>query len=78
MILALEDSFNVASRYTAQLLLEKKIRTPEETMRLIDKVTIADVQRVAKDVFKPEKLNLALIGPYKDETRFKKLLRGKK
>ncbi|HUV43173.1 MAG TPA: pitrilysin family protein [Patescibacteria group bacterium] len=77
MVLALEDSFNVASRYAAQLLLEKKIRTPEETMRLIDKVTVADVQRVAKAIFKPEKLNLALIGPYKDEDRFKKLLGGK-
>ncbi|OGV89435.1 hypothetical protein A2Z41_00395 [Microgenomates group bacterium RBG_19FT_COMBO_39_10] len=78
MTLALEDSYNVASRYAAQLLLEKKIRTPEETMRLIDQVSVADVQRVAKDVFKPEKLNLALIGPYKDESRFKKLLRGKR
>jgi len=74
MILALEDSYAVASRYAGQLLLEKKIRTPEETMGLIDKVSAGDVQRVARDIFKPEKLNLVIIGPYKEEGRFKKLL----
>lgn len=75
MILGLEDSKNVAGRYATQLLLEEKIRTPEESMKLIDKVTPEDVQKVAKDIFKPEKLNLAIIGPYKDEGRFKKLLK---
>lgn len=75
LILALEDSQNVASRYSGQVLLEKKIRTPEKAMELFDKVTSEDVRRVAKDIFKPKNLNLAVIGPYKDETRFKKLLR---
>ncbi len=74
MILALEDSYAVASRYANQVLLEKKIRTPKKAMELIDKVTVNDIQRVARDVFKPEKLNLAIIGPYKEEKRFKKLL----
>jgi len=74
MILALEDSQTVASQYAAELLLEKKIRTPQQVMALIDKVTPDDIQRVAKKLLRPEKLNLALIGPYKDETRFKKLL----
>lgn len=75
MILALEDSRSVAERYTAQLLLEKKIRTPKETMTLIDKVTSDDIQRVARKVLRPEKLNLALIGPFRKQERFKKLLK---
>jgi len=75
MILALEDSGQVASRYGYQTLLEKKIRTPKEAMELIDKVTPDDIQRVAKNIFSPKKLNLAIIGPYKTETRFKKLLK---
>ncbi len=74
LILALEDSKNIANRYAAQLILEGQVRTPEQTLKLIDKVTVEDVQRVAKDIFKPQKLNLAIIGPYKEETRFKKLL----
>jgi len=75
LILALEDSKNIANRYAAQLILEGQVRTPEQTLKLINKVTVEDVQRVAKDIFKPQKLNLAIIGPYKEETRFKKLLK---
>jgi predicted Zn-dependent peptidase len=75
LILSLEDSKNVASRYAAQLVLENKIRTPQKTLSLIDKVTAEDIQRVARDIFRPEKLNLALIGPYKSEARFKKILK---
>jgi predicted Zn-dependent peptidase len=74
MILALEDSQMVAGRYVSQLLLEKKIRTPKETMTLIDKVTPDDIQRVARAVFKPKKLNLAIIGPFREPKRFKKVL----
>jgi len=36
---------------------------------------VDDVQTVAQDIFKEEKLNLAIIGPYKDEERFKKILK---
>lgn len=74
LILALEDSYAVALRYATLAVLEKKLRTPEEAMKLIDKVTADDVLRVAKDIFKPEKLNLAVIGPYKDKERFQRLL----
>ena len=55
-------------------LLLGKIRTPDEVFTAIDKVTVDDVTRVAKKLFKPEKLNLAIIGPYKSQTRFVKLL----
>lgn len=72
-VLELEDSRNVAERYAVQRLLEKKLRTPQETMRLIDQVTVDDIQHVAKAVFKPEKLNLAVIGPYQNQDRFRKL-----
>jgi predicted Zn-dependent peptidase len=74
MVLALEDSQHVASRYASQLLLEKKLTTPAQTMREIDKVTAEDVQQVAADLFRSSRLNLALIGPYKNEEEFRKLL----
>jgi len=75
MILGLEDSRRVAARASYQVLLEEKIRTPEETMELIDKVTAKDVQEVAQEAFRSRNLNLAIIGPYKDQARFKKLLK---
>jgi len=74
LVLSLEDSQQVATDYAVELLLEKKIRTPQEIMKLIDQVTVADLQRVAKRLLKPEKLNLAIIGPFQSESRFHKLL----
>ena len=41
----------------------------------IDKVSIDDIKRVAQDIFKPDKLNLALIGPFEDKKIFEGLLR---
>ena len=73
-ILALEDSSNVASRYAIQAVVENKIRTPDEVLGLIDKVTSNDILRVSKKIFRSEKLNLAIIGPYKKSKKFQKLL----
>jgi predicted Zn-dependent peptidase len=73
-ILALEDSFNVASRYAIQEAVEGKLRKPEEVLALIDKVSAKDILRVSRALFQPKKLNLALIGPYRNQGQFKKLL----
>ena len=75
MALELESSDAQASFYAGQELLEKKTLTPEEIFAKIDKVTVSDIQKVAKDIFRPEKLNLALIGPFKDKEKFQKLLK---
>jgi len=72
--LSLESSDNQASFYADQELLKKEILTKEEMFKKIDKVTTSDIKKVAEDIFKPEKLNLALIGPYKEKERFNKLL----
>lgn len=73
--LSLESSDFQASFYSIQELLTGKILTPRQKFNMIDKVTPKDVLKVAKDIFRPEKLNLALIGPFKDEKKFKKLLK---
>ena len=74
-ILSMEDSQNVAEFYALQALLDEKMMDTQEVIEIIDKVTPEDIQRVAKDIFTPEKLNLAIIGPYNDEERFLKLLK---
>lgn len=74
MVLRLEDSYNVAAMYTTQEVLEKEIETPEEILEKVERVTAEDVQRVAKDIFVNQGLNLAVVGPFKEETRFDKLL----
>jgi predicted Zn-dependent peptidase len=74
MILSLESSDALAAFYANQELLEKKILTPEAIFKKINNVTAGDIQKVARDLFRPENLNLAVIGSYDDEKRFRDLL----
>ncbi len=75
MTLSLELSDTQASFYASQELLTGKILTPEERSAKIDEVTVNDIQKVAQDIFKPEKLNLAVIGPFKNGSKFEKMLK---
>jgi predicted Zn-dependent peptidase len=75
MVLSLEDSFRVASFFAGQEILEKKVLLPDEILAKLDAVTNDDIVRVAKDLFKSEKLNLSLIGPFKNEEKFTRLLK---
>ncbi len=67
MFLSMEDSFNVASFYGNKKLLEEKIETPEEIIKKIEKVSRDEVVFLAQEIFKPEKLTLALIGPFTED-----------
>jgi len=73
--LSLESSDVQASFYASQELLTKKILSPKEEFSMVDKVTENDILRVARDIFQPSKLNLALIGPFKHKDKFQKLLK---
>ena len=74
LLLDLEDSKEVAGQYVESWLLEDQLETPEEVVAGIEKVTLADVKRLAGELFVKQHLNLAVIGPYKDQGRFEKLL----
>lgn len=75
LALVLEDTKEVGTFFGEQELFLDKINKPEEVFRLIDKVRLEDVVFEAKRLFVPERLNLALIGPYKNSDRFEKLLK---
>jgi len=74
--LSLDSSDTQASFYAAQELLEGKILTPEEKFEAIDQISVNDIKKVAEDIFAPEKLNLAVIGPVQNEdaNKLKQLL----
>jgi len=74
LILSLEDSQNVARRGATQLILEGKVRTPAQALEEIDKVTAEDVQQVARELFRREKINLTIVGPYQKEEEFLRLI----
>jgi predicted Zn-dependent peptidase len=75
LALFLESSDALASFYATQELFKKEILTPEQIYAKIDKVSIEDILRVARDIFQPQKLNLSLIGPFKDQNQFKNILK---
>jgi len=77
MVLGLESSDSQASFYGSQELLKNEILSIEEIFKKIDKIRAKDIMRVAKDIFKDEKLNLAIIGPFEDNKQFKKILKFK-
>lgn len=73
--LLLEPSDALASFFANQELLEGKILTLKEIFKKVDKVSSNDILKVAKDIFQPQKLNLALIGPFENKEKFKKILK---
>ncbi len=75
MALSLETSDAQASFYGLQEILQKKTLTPQEIYDKINRVSVRDISKLSQDIFKPEKLNLAIIGPFKDKSKFQKLLR---
>ena len=74
LALALEDTKDVASFFGEQELFLKEVLTPKEMLKKVDEVTLEDINDEAKRLFVPERLNLAIIGPYDSEDGFKKLL----
>ncbi len=74
LILELEDSRSVAALFATSKVIEDKILTPNEIIQKVDNVTLEDLQKVAGEIFQQSQLNLAIIGPYKDEERFRKLM----
>jgi len=74
MALSLEKSENLASFYAYQELLTGKMISPEEEAAKIENVTVQDIWETANDLFQPDKLNLAMIGPFKDNSPYLKIL----
>ncbi|MBU0671075.1 insulinase family protein, partial [Patescibacteria group bacterium] len=72
--LDLEDSSAMAGWYGKQELLMHELKSPEEKLREYKAVTSNDIKRVAKKIFQNKNLNLSIIGPYRDDKKFKKIL----
>lgn len=75
LLLRMEDTRSVSDWLGAQELLAGRIRTADDIAVLIDAVTAADVRRVAQRLFVTEQLNLAVVGPFKSDRRFRPALK---
>ena len=70
MDLALENSMNHMLWVGDSMVCLDRCKTQEEVAEKIEKVTLGDLQRVARSIFKTDSLNLALVGPHRG--RFEK------
>ncbi len=75
MKLSLESSDDIANFYGGQELLKKEMKNAEEKAKELRKVTAKEIQKLAREIFQDQKLNLALIGPFKDKAEFTKILK---
>jgi predicted Zn-dependent peptidase len=62
MVLGLESSSSRMSSLARQQMYHGRFFSAEEITTEIDRVTSADVQRLAKELFEPEHLTLTLLG----------------
>ncbi|MFA6081393.1 MAG: pitrilysin family protein [Patescibacteria group bacterium] len=66
LLLSMEDSFNIAHFFGNKKLLEQKIETPEEIIQKILSVKKEEIVELSKEIFAKNKINFAIIGPFKD------------
>jgi predicted Zn-dependent peptidase len=62
MAMKFETSDEIASFIAGQELFYKKILQPEEILKKIEKINTDDILKVGKEIFKPSRVNLAVIG----------------
>jgi len=70
----IETSDALSGFYIEQEIITGELKKPMDVEKSIRSVTAKDIQKVAKDLFRNEKLNLAIVGDIKDEKSLKKIL----
>lgn len=67
MWLRLEDTRSVVGWLGVQESFAGRILSPEQVEQIIDSLSTEDLQRVACDIIRPERLNLAAVGPVAED-----------
>lgn len=73
-LLQMEATDNLATWYARQAILRRKMMTPGEFLKKVNKVTAVELRAVARKIFTDSGLNLALIGQAKAD-EFKNILK---
>ncbi len=67
MALGLEGSSEIGSFVAQQQLYHGRVIQPEELVARVEAVTAEQIQAIANELFVPERLNLAAVGPFKND-----------
>lgn len=73
IMLRMEDTRSVAMWQGGQELLLDRVSSVEEVVSAIEGVTLEDVNRVAGELVDEKRLNLAVVGPFRSERRFREV-----
>ena len=75
MLLRMEDSRSVAMWMGAQETLTGTVLTVDEVVEKVDAVSTTDIERLAGELIREDVLNLAVVGPFRSDRRFRNLLK---
>jgi predicted Zn-dependent peptidase len=73
MYLGLESSDSLAEYYAMQEILDEKLLLPDELAQKIQKVTADEIQKIAAEIFRDDKLNMAIVGNIKNPDELQKI-----
>jgi predicted Zn-dependent peptidase len=73
--LAMEDPHEKLEWYLGQEAFTGRCKTIKQAFDELDKVTVDQVNKVAQDLIKHERLNMAIVGPFTDKSLFEKKLK---
>ena len=71
LYLRFEDSQNVALWYGGQEILTQQILDIDDVISIVDAITIDELKEVAEEIITDSGLNLAVIGPIKEEESYR-------
>jgi predicted Zn-dependent peptidase len=71
----METSSHHANWYGDSEVMKEEILTPSQVIKEVKSITVKDVKRVANKYLVKDQMNLAVVGPHKDEMKLKKLLK---
>ena len=75
IILGLEASDELASFYGVQEIDGMPLMTPQELVERVSSVTPEEIRDVAREIFRDDRLNMAVIGPLESDTELRAALR---
>lgn len=74
LLLQMENTSAIASWYGRQEILPGDVFSVDEVIALMEAVTAEDIQRVMQTILDCDKFNIAIVGPFEREDRFKEFL----
>ena len=77
LLLRMEDTRSVAAWFGAQEILHSQSLSVQDMLKDIEELKPDDIRRVAKKILAENKLSMAIVGPFSDETYFSEILKIK-